>query len=452
MSYRVPPKKAAWSVEIDIGKSCLLESTPAELHARCLATPLYVVLLDARAAGTSGRLLGATVIDLADYAYTATTPGVTSLPPEAHYGAEGFIRSQYSLLSLTGVRIGGIDASLRLRNLGSHMLSHWRSFRPAPSSSSKKTSPRHLRPSSATNQPKFVQKKKEKQVTRASPTSSASPPPDNENFSSTNISAEAQQQREREQQRARALKATINAIQLKKNARPGHDAEPHLLPNTYDDNTSSTSFTPPPLFYHNAGSPQSATSAPGGGVGNQGKNVATLDPSYSRGSPSPGTADRVQTTTSQRKQTFFGTFTNEEARRRKLQAIHEAEQSASGSMSAEQQERNAAWLRESGGGIDRKRRNQENVGPSGLSLADRRRRELQLRAMWMNQMPLTEAWEPALQVKEVGENAGDTAKDTARDTAGDQGITEVLNGRGSGLLSAAGNAMDLLDMKDSMSA
>ena len=437
-------KNKAWNINLDIGKSCLLESTPAELHARCLTTPLYVVLLDARTAGTSGRLLGATVIDLADYVRTASIPGVTALPPEAHYGAEGYIRSTYSLLSLTGIRIGTVDASLRLRNLGSHMLSHWRSTQQRQQRQQRQQ--QQQRSSSPVELPTFIKKKRKDKKKTKQPSIITVQENSNTNYTNSESTEatmypnkEQSQGDERARQRERALEATIKAIQFKTNARPGHDSE--IQPRVVSDNMSSV-ISPPPLFYHNSGDDLLNHKSTKKNTYDQQQIEETKAVPYSRGAPSPGTADKVHITTSQRRGTFFGTFTPGEAQSRKLQ-LEKDGVAMNNDDTINHMNQNQAWLRESGGGFDRKRRNQENVGASGLSLSDRRRRELQLRAMWMDQTPMVDAWEPDLDVSIL---------DPASETNGNNGNFTIEKDNETSTENVLLNAADLLDMKDSMSA
>ena len=433
-------KNQKWSVNIDFGKSCLLESTPAEVHARCLSTPLYIVLLDART--NAGKLLGATVIDLADYVYTASTPGVTALPPEAHYGAEGFIRSTYSLLGLTSVKVGSVDVSLRLRNLGSHMLSHWRSTHPTHHSAGHGTS---------TELPRFVNtKKKEKkqhqhqhQRQQSSPLPSPAPSPGpapapvpvpaaaapaTVSLDTLPPSTETTRRTTRDMERERALEATIKAIAIKTHGRPGHSAVPADLTTDVDNNPMA--FSPPPLFYHNAGAPPSNAAhaspvpvAPGSPVSSNTNDPdrsnatsTTDDRPFASGAPSPGTAVHRNAVTSQRRGTYFGTFTTDEARERKVQ----------------------------GGDIVAKDRNSSN----GLSISDRRRREMQLRAIWMGEASMVEAWAPPLHVRDVDDMLTEDGGEKNEQQA-DHRQTTTRSKSGT-IADKMGDAMDLLDMKDSL--
>ena len=311
-------RPAAPDYVFDRGKSCLLESSPSELHARCLATPLYIMLLDKGV--DMQKLLGATVIDLADYVATASTPGVTAHPPESHYGAEGFIRTTYRLLNLVGTKVGSIDMSLRLRNLGLHMLAHWKNthhdVRPPPKAREKSPQslnhplPRKAKLSLKERKRRPRRKKKEKanSITRLERCDPAK-----------DMTDEIAQ---REAERDRALTAAVDAIAQKKNAKPGVDGEmvPHF---------GQSPLSPPPLYYYNDGAAKKRggrdTLSPM--VGPKRKAQRRSNTSMSPGSalgPTPNQdigstdlPDQPPRVTSQRRGTYFGTYSRKEANKRK---------------------------------------------------------------------------------------------------------------------------------------
>ena len=137
---------------------------------------------------------------------------------------------------------------------------------------------------------------------------------------------------------------------------------------------------------------------------------------FASGAPSPGTAVHRNAVTSQRRGTYFGTFTADEARERKVQ----------------------------GGDIVAKNRNSSN----GLSISDRRRRELQLRAIWMGETSMVEAWVPPLHVRDVDDMlTEDGGEKNERQADHRQTTTRSKSGT---LADKMGDAMDLLDMKDSL--
>ena len=395
---RYSGKSRSWSVDVDFGKSCLLEGTPAGIHSRCQTTPLYVVLLDSKTPGI-GKLLGATVIDLAGYSKAASKACVTALPPEAHYGAEGYIRSEYTLLNLVGGRIGTVELSLRLRNLGSHMLSHWRSTQ----DQSSVQLPRNM---SANSSEHHSMKRKKKQQShddddkRRREKQQQQQQQQQQQYQQHVAAAAAAAERQeddqhrlsesevREREKERALEATIRAITLVQQGRPGHDLVGPPV---------STDSMPPPLFYHNSCNPTTTTTT---------STPTTISSSsfssssanekvspYSRGAPEEGTSNiPKKIVSSQRRGTYFGTFTPEEARRRQIQTDHEEEiqfrDAEKNRHRNEQKKVKEGWfLNSSSGGGSSK---------GGLSLSDRRKREIQLRSMWLDQTPMVEAWESAL--------------------------------------------------------
>ena len=320
-----PKEKRPQRFVFERGKSCLLESSPAELYARCMSTPLYVMFLDKKV--SAQKLLGAVVIDLADYVATASTPGVTAHPPESHYGAEGFIRSTYSLLSLVGRKVGSIDMTLRIRNLGKHMLAHWRSMKNSPQTMA--TQPQtdlHQRPdediltSVTTKRTKTKTEKKRRTKKRGKVIKERTVDP--AKVMTALIS-------QKEADRERALKAAVDAIARKRNAKPGVDGEMLAA-------TGQSQSSPPPLYYYNDGSDSihDASQYNHNAFSNQdsvgspkrhGKINTSMSPGSALGPGEHQNHDANSKSSSQRRGTYFGTYTKTEAMAHKAHKLKLAE-------------------------------------------------------------------------------------------------------------------------------
>ena len=282
-------------------------------------------------------LLGATVIDLADYVATASTPGVTAHPPESHYGAEGFIRTTYRLLNLVGTKVGSIDMSLRLRNLGMHMLAHWKNTNhvrrppsppPVPPQQLAQPPPRKANIRLKERKGKPRRKKKEK-IANATRLARRDPAKD---------MTDALDQREAE--RERALTAAVDAIARKKNARPGVDGE-------MTSHCGQSPLSPPPLYYYNDGvvdeKSRRALSPLVGPKRRQerGGNNSSASPGSALGPTarnqnvgSTEMPDQPPRVTSQRRGTYFGTYSRKEVNERKADDGSESGQAAAAAEAA----------------------------------------------------------------------------------------------------------------------
>jgi hypothetical protein len=115
------------NVALDQGKSCLFRSSYADLKSRVNVVPLYVMLLLDNAgnddAGNSEKVdhfVGSAAVDLSSYV-ESIEGGHLNVP----IANDGYVTGLYRLYNLVGREAAQVKISLRVKNFGVHMLSHF---------------------------------------------------------------------------------------------------------------------------------------------------------------------------------------------------------------------------------------------------------------------------------------------------------------------------------------
>jgi hypothetical protein len=119
-----PNKAQKETLALNSGKSCLFRSSFADLRARCNAVPLYLLfLLDNETDGeTVDHLIGSAAINLSTYVESIEIAGFYRDVPMSN---DGYVTGSYQLYNLIGRESATVKVSLRVKNFGVHMLSHF---------------------------------------------------------------------------------------------------------------------------------------------------------------------------------------------------------------------------------------------------------------------------------------------------------------------------------------